>query len=132
MRPAGKRASKGGKREDLDNRFFRSRWEANYARYLNWMVKRGEIERWEYETVTFEFPQVKRGTRFYTPDFKIFNKDGSHEFHEVKGYMDAKSITRHTRMARYFPHEKLVMIDKAFYLSLAKEMSRLIPGWEVG
>jgi len=62
---------KAGKRADLGNRFFRSKWEANYARYLEWMKNRGEITDWDYECDTFEFGRIKRGGRFYTPDFKV-------------------------------------------------------------
>ena len=82
----------GGKREDLGF-YVRSGWEANYARYLKWLVSIRHIARWEYEPETFEFP-VKRGSRFYTPDFKITNLDGTIEFHEVKGWMDQASRTR--------------------------------------
>src|SRR5262245_10205744 len=38
----------GGRRPDLDDRYFRSSWEANYARYLNLLVKQGQIVSWEY------------------------------------------------------------------------------------
>jgi hypothetical protein len=119
---------KSGKREDLENRYFRSSWEANYARYLNWLISRGHIERWEYEVDTFEFP-VKHGTMFYTPDFKVFEK-GSVVYHEIKGWMDAKSITRMTRMAKYYPHIKVLMIDASQYRALAKTAGRFIENWE--
>ena len=55
----------GGRRDDLDGLFVRSSWEANYARYLNWLVKLGEIKGWEYEADTFAFDKIKRGTRFW-------------------------------------------------------------------
>lgn len=122
---------KGGKRADLGGLYVRSRWEANWARYLNWLKYLGEIVSWEYEPDTFEFSKVRRGTRFYTPDFKIVNKDGSVEYHEVKGWLDAKSKTRAKRMAKYYQEIKVVMIDKAHYRSVAKKVSSIIPGWEV-
>ena len=53
-----------GKREDLNNLFVRSSWEANYARYLNWLVGLGEIKSWEYEPEEFEFKTIKKGNRF--------------------------------------------------------------------
>ena len=118
-----------GKREDLNGLFVRSSWEANYARYLNWLVSLGEIDKWEYEVDTFEFP-IKRGSRFYTPDFKIFNKDGSFEYHEVKGYMDQRSATKIKRFQKYYPENKLVIIDKEIYVPLSRQLRNLIPGWE--
>lgn len=122
---------KGGRRADLDNRFFRSTWEANYARYLNWLLGLGEIARWEYEVDTFEFP-IKRGSRFYTPDFKVFDKKGGYVYHEVKGWMDARSKTKLARMKRYHRNQSLIVIDKPVYRSIARQVSKLIPNWEQG
>lgn len=54
---------KGGKRSDLGI-YVRSKWEANFARYLKWMVEKEEIKSWRYEPMSFEFRGIKRGTRF--------------------------------------------------------------------
>lgn len=120
----------GGKRKDLGNKYFRSCWEANYARYLNFLVSCGEINRWEYEPDTFEFVGIKRGTRFYTPDFKVFNNNGRVVYHEVKGYMDARSATKLKRMAKYHPSVSIEVIDKKRYQALAGKVSGLIKHWE--
>lgn len=122
--------SKIGKRPDLCNQFFRSAWEANYARYLNLLIKAREITRWEFEPDTFEFDGIKRGTRFYTPDFKVFNNNGTFEYHEIKGYMDARSATKLKRMKKYHPKIKLILIDKVGYAAIAKIASKLVSGWE--
>lgn len=125
--------TRGGRREDMGGRYFRSAWEANYARYLNFMVQRGEIASWEYECKTFVFEAIKRGTRAYTPDFKVLLNGGGHEWHEVKGWMDAKSKTRLARMQRYFPDEKIVVLDSAWFRAANKgPLPGLIPGWESG
>jgi len=122
------RRGRGGKRADLGDIYFRSSWEANYARYLNWIMARGEIERWEYEPDTFEFP-VKRGSKFYTPDFKLF-RDSSHSYVEVKGYMDARSATKLRRMARYFPKERVDIVRKADMQAIRASVGRMLPMWE--
>ena len=120
-----------GKRDDLGGMFFRSAWEANYARYLNLMVKVGQIASWEYECFTFEFAAIKRGTRSYTPDFKVVYPDGRHEWHEVKGWMDPKSVTRLKRMAKYYPREKVIVIGKAWFKSAVNGgLAGVIPTWE--
>lgn len=106
--------------------YFRSKWEANYALYLDFLVKQFEIEKWEYETDTFFFEEVKSGTRTYTPDFKIFKYDGSIEYHEVKGYMDAKSKTKLKRMTKYYPETKLILIQQDFYRDMLKKMKGII------
>lgn len=117
-----------GKREDLGI-YVRSGWEANYARYLNWLVSIGEIEKWEYEKDTFEFP-VKKGSKFYTPDFKVFNNDGGFEYHEVKGYMSPESKTKLKRMQKYYPNVKVVLIDGPVYHAIEKTAKGLVKNWE--
>ena len=122
--------SRGGRRADIGDMYFRSAWEANYARYLNFLVTQGEIKGWEYESKTFTFDRIKRGTRAYTPDFKVYRNDGGHEWHEVKGWMDAKSKTRLDRFARYYPEEKLVLVDAAWFNAANKTLPGLIANWE--
>jgi hypothetical protein len=112
-----------GRRADLDDRYFRSRWEANYARYLTFAKVR-----WEYEPKTFWFEAVKRGTRSYTPDFWI---PAEGVFHEVKGFMDPESATKLKRMAKYFPDVRVVIINKEWFSQAERQgLCRLIPFWE--
>jgi hypothetical protein len=127
----GHTRTKGGRRQDLGGVYFRSGWEANYARYLNILVERGEILSWEYEPMVFVFEAIKRGTRTYTPDFLVKQKDGLHEWHEVKGWMDQPSATRLKRMAKYFPDEKVIVRDSKFFKWLrASPVRGLIVNWE--
>lgn len=118
----------GGKRKDLGI-YVRSSWEANYARYLNWLVEKGNILKWEYEVDTYWFESIKRGVRSYTPDFKVWNTEKDYVYHEVKGYMDQKSQTKLKRMAKYYPKEKVIVIAKDEYKEI-KKWSRLISNWE--
>lgn len=90
--------------------FFRSGWEMRYAAYLDVLLKGKAIKDWTYEEDTFWFEKIRRGVRSYTPDFKIYYKDGSIEYHEVKGYMDAKSKTKLNRMRIYYPEVKIIVI----------------------
>lgn len=124
------RRGNGGKREDLGGMYVRSAWEANWARYLNWLLAHGEIREWSYEPETFEFHAIKRGTRFYTPDFKVVEKNGSVVYHEVKGYMDQPSRTKLDRMARYYPDVKIVLVDAPVYKEVARKVGPMIRGWE--
>ena len=121
---------KMGKRVDLDNQYFRSSWEANYARYLNWLCEIGDIEHWEYEPDVFMFHEIKRGTRSYTPDFKVFEQDGSFEYIEIKGWMDPKSKTRLKRMAKYYPDVPLRLVDKDIYYAIRDKVQGFIANWE--
>jgi hypothetical protein len=115
----------GGKRK-----FYRSKWEANYAHYLEWLKQRGEISDWQHEPETFWFDSIKRGVRSYLPDFKVTLPDGRVEFHEVKGHMDDRSKTKIKRMAKYHPAIKLIVIDEKTYRSIAGIFGKAVPGWE--
>lgn len=124
----GRMQTVGGFREDIGI-YVRSRWEANYARYLNWLVEHGEIRSWEYEADTFEFP-VKRGNRFYTPDFKVTENNGLVVYHEVKGYMTDASRVKLSRMARYYPQHKVLVIGGATMADIRRKIGGMIPNWE--
>jgi len=54
--------AKGGIRPDL-KQYFRSKMEANIARYYNYTGVK-----WIYEYKEFEFKNIKRGQRYYKPD----------------------------------------------------------------
>jgi len=115
----------GGKRH-----FFRSTWEVNYAHYMEWLKGQGEIREWEYEPTTFWFEKIKRGVRSYTPDFRITEPDGRVIYHEIKGWMDARSKTKIKRMAKYHPDVHLIVVDSKAYKALARKALRLVPGWK--
>ena len=115
----------GGKRN-----YYRSRWEANYARYLEWLKVKGEIADWLHEPETFWFEEVMRGVRSYKPDFRVWENDGSSSLHEVKGWMDSRSRTTLKRMKKYHPQQKIVLIDGQQYRSIRLKVMRLVPGWE--
>jgi NUMOD3 motif len=111
-------------------KYYRSRWESNYAHYLEWLKSCGHVQSWRHEPVTFWFDGIKRGTVSYLPDFEVIMPDGSVEYHEVKGWMDAASATKIKRMAIYHPGVKLIVVDGKAYKSLAKTASLVVAGWE--
>lgn len=123
-------SGKGGKRESLGGLYVRSKWEANFALYLNFLQQQGKIEKWEYEPDTFGFP-IKRGSRFYTPDFKVFLKGGYVEYYEIKGYMDQRSATKLKRMKKYYPAVKVILIEREWFRAIKRQgYDKLIPDWE--
>lgn len=121
---------KQGRRADLGDQYFRSSWEANYARYLNMLRRAGEITRWEYEAETFWFEKIRRGVRSFTPDFKITRPDGSVYFVEVKGWMDARSQTKLKRMKKYHPKVELVLVGQTEYEAINRACRNSVPNWE--
>lgn len=111
-------------------KFYRSKWESNYARYLEWLKQRGIIAAWRHEPMTFWFEKIKRGVRSYLPDFEVTELDGSISYHEVKGWMDARSKTTINRMRIYHPKVKLLVIDSKQYHAIKAKVSGLVDGWE--
>lgn len=110
--------------------FFRSRWEFNYGLYLQWLLQRGEIRSWEHEPFTFWFEAIRRGCRSYLPDFRVQLNDGTIEFHEVKGWMDPRSITKLKRMKKYHPAVVVKVFDGTWFKANSSQFSKILPGWE--
>lgn len=111
-------------------KYYRSKWEANYAYYLEWLKCCGHIKSWAHEPKTFWFEGVKRGCVSYLPDFHVVENSGAESYHEVKGWMDARSATKIRRMAKYHPNVKLIVIDSKGYSALKKSVQGIVPGWE--
>jgi hypothetical protein len=105
--------------------FFRSTWEANYALYLDFLVKQNEITSWEYEVDVFIFHKIQSGTRSYRPDFKVKIGD-RFEYHEVKGWMLPKNRTQFRRMRIYYPDVKLIVVDRVAYADLKKKLGKML------
>lgn len=111
---------------------FRSRLEFRYACYLEMLRRVGKVREWSYETTKFSFSPdsagaialrlcgVRHGVTSYKPDFKVTFEPtrssacggwASVEWHEVKGYMDRRSRTALARMKRYYPSERVVVVQ---------------------
>ncbi len=125
----------GGKRK-----YFRSLWEANFAKWLEYQKKQGWIFDWQHEPQTFWFKGIKRGVVSYKPDFKVICRKPTTALEEpedrywveVKGWMDPKSATKIKRFKKYFPNETLRVIDKKFFSQNNAKLRLLIPEWESG
>lgn len=92
------------------------------------MKDRGDIIEWFYEDREFEFKNIKRGTRFYKPDFRVAEKDKEY-FLEVKGLMQQKDVTTLSRMARQYPEVTILIVDSKKYAEFESEFGDL-PNWE--
>lgn len=112
--------------------YFRSIWESNYGRYLDLLKRAGHIKSWEHEPDTFWFEEIKRGVRSYLPDFKVITDNDIVIYHEVKGFYDAKSLTKIKRFRKYYPDFRLLIIDKNWFNANSKNLRAVIPDWEIG
>ncbi len=119
----------GGRRNDLGGMFFRSGWEANYARILNLLKEKNEIYHWEFEPDTFKFPVDARPFS-YTPDFKVWCNDVDYYYVEIKGRMDEMSKLKLSFIEKFHPDVPILIIDPKAYKKLQEEFSSRIANWE--
>lgn len=110
--------------------YARSRWEANIARYLEFLKSHGQIAAWAHEPETFWFEAIRRGVRSYKPDFRVTRTDGGIYYVEVKGWMDSRSRTTLRRMKKYHPLVKIDLIDTRRYRVLHSQCRAMVSGWE--
>lgn len=96
--------------------YFRSRWEANFARVLTHQDKE-----WGYEPVTFQLtPTVS-----YTPDFVC---EGT--CYELKGRWYKGQAEKIAMFREQHPELPFVLIEEAEYRELSRRWKMSIPGWE--
>jgi hypothetical protein len=56
----------------------------------------------------------------------VVQLDGSHEWHEVKGWMDTKSKTRQKRFSKYFPDEKVRIVGKKDLAAIRLQLKGMV------
>ena len=122
--------------------YFKSKFERRWAEYLEFLMQAGEVIRWQYEPIEFWFAPIKRGTRSYKPDFLVAtNEDGKARFfwHECKGYLAQKDITKFRRMAKYHSDQEIILVmmqltgkrNKPLLDKAAKYVHRIIDGGKI-
>ena len=119
-KPTSPKASKGkaGIRQDISkNIYFYSRWEANFARLLNYLKIK-----WKYEPKTFDL-----GLQKYTPDFYL---PDSNEYIEVKNFLWKYSKERDKKFRKLYPDIKLKLLLSNDYLKLQIKYAKFIKNWE--
>lgn len=82
--------------------------ETAYAQHLETLRIAGEIQRWDFE------PEKLRlaGRTFYEPDFRVVARDGSIEFHEVKGHWEDDARVKIKVAAAQHPYRFLAVHRK--------------------
>jgi len=118
-RPTSPRAAraKAGIREDLGAFYFYSRWEANFARILNFL----KIE-WEFQPKTFDLKTQKYTPDFYLPKYNLFV--------EIKNFLSEFSKERDSKFREIYPNNNLFLLLKPDYLELQDIFSPQISEWE--
>jgi len=99
---------------------FRSGFEWRWGYYLQILKNAGEIKDWDYEPRKFKFygkdisgsglKGKEIGVRVYTPDFKVYERNGGITWQETKGFLDSKSYTKVKCFRQYYPTERIELI----------------------
>lgn len=105
-----------GIRKDL-GKFYRSKYEANFARILNYL----KIE-YDYEICRFIFDDCSYLPDFYLPYFDIWV--------ECKGYLTQDARHKLDKIYKNYPEENVKIIDGEVYKILTKLYKDSITGWE--
>ncbi|MDD4990407.1 MAG: hypothetical protein PHW31_03800 [Candidatus Pacebacteria bacterium] len=109
---------KGGVRADIDsNIYFYSRWEANFARLLNFFNIK-----WEYQSKTFDLIIQKYTPDFYLPECKTYI--------EIKNFLWTYSAIRDKKFRELYPETRLILLLKENYLILEKQYGKNVSNWE--
>lgn len=111
-------------------KYYRSRWELNYAHYLEYLRSIGEVIEWQHEPRKFWFENVKQGITNYTPDFRVVYKDEKEVWVEIKGYIDKDAKTKERRFKKHFPKLNYEMITAKEYKQIEENFSRIVNNWK--
>lgn len=112
----------GGRRGDLNNTYFRARWEANIARIL-------ELFKIEYVYEKKIKLEDENGELMFTyvVDFYLPKYD---KYIEVKGKWEESAIKKVEMFKQKYGDKKLIVIEKSLYDKLEKRFAYRIPFWE--
>jgi hypothetical protein len=109
-------SGRGGRRPDLNDVYFRSNWEANFAR-----IQVLENREWVYEPECFEISQ----TGSYLPDFLV-----NGVYYEIKGWVTEETMKKFELFKKAFPDKNIVFIGPKEYNELKKMYKSRIQCWE--
>lgn len=104
--------------------WWRSRFEWRWAQYLEMLKTAGEVIRWNYESKKFEFQGIRSGTVFYLPDFLVWYVNEDILWHETKGHLIQKDVTKFRRMQKYHPDERIILVMQNIPKSKTKKNAR--------
>ncbi len=89
---------------------YRSKLEHRWAKYLQMMQEQGHILSWQYESHRFIFHDVETAPVGYTPDFLVFNTDGTAVWQECKGFLEPRDATKYRRMHEQYPADGIELV----------------------
>ena len=83
--------------------------ERAYAAHLEMQKQAGLIYSYAFEAIRLRLAK----STFYNPDFVVYKRDGTVEFHEVKGYWRDDARVKIKVAAELFPFRFLAVVKRA-------------------
>ena len=111
--------SKYGKRIDLSNQFFRSTWEANFARICNYFRTK-----WEFESKKFWLSDIQS---YYIPDFYLPEIDS---YVEITGWESDRKRLKLESFVKNYPNTPIIHIVAKIWYNSFRPYSTLLEEWE--
>jgi endogenous inhibitor of DNA gyrase (YacG/DUF329 family) len=108
-----------GRRPDLNNQFFRSTWEANFARICNLYGTK-----WEYEPKKFWLPELEA---YYYPDFYL---PEINIYIEITGWENNLKKLKLESFAKNYPNISIIHIIGEIWYKYFRPYSLLLKEWE--
>lgn len=87
---------------------YRSNLEAAYAGYLHGLMLAGDIQFYKFEPLRL----ILADACTLTPDFLVMQKDGTLEFHEVKGRKREDAMIKLRVAARTFHWWNFILVER--------------------
>ena len=110
-----------------------SNYEYDYALYLDYLLANKKIKYWFRNSTRLPFSKAisyRNRTQYtYTPDFWIITNKGQLELHEVKGWMNDRSIEILKQLKKDYKDLKTVFIDRKEMIKLQKTYRLIIKDW---
>lgn len=89
---------------------YKSKFETQYALWLDREQKEGHILSWSYESLRLRIGNPGANA-WYTPDFLVETKEGL-EIHETKGYRERAGMVRFKAAAAIHQAFKFVLVQQ--------------------
>lgn len=110
--------------------YFRSKWERDFACYLEYLKKQKQLLQWTYEPRKFSFTsKYSTGATSYTPDFRTTAIDKKVTWIEVKGYLNAQSKQKIKRFHELYPEEGQIELITSAWFKQHYNLIRTLPDY---
>ena len=113
---------------EVGNRTFKfhSKLEHRWAQYLEFLKRFGHVQYWNYEETKFVFEGETHSPYDYTPDFIVHTSKGETEYHECKGCLRGRDVSRYIKLKKFYPKTVLHLVLDRPDIRAKKRLTRCL------